>query len=130
MNQTPFSPEEDEFQISYTVNMAVAAVNKASDDELPDHCIVPPPSDQRAKAIRAANLAAMFCCAALRVIHQWIEELDQSNAIGITDKALYRGSNGIPSVWMGVLVLEWVRIQEVLVPRIQIVSEILTGLRG
>lgn len=43
--------------------MAVAAVTKADDVALPIDSIVPPPVNQAAKAIRAANFAAMFCCA-------------------------------------------------------------------
>ena len=36
MNWTPFIPEEDEYRISYTVSMAVAAVDEGDDVELPE----------------------------------------------------------------------------------------------
>ncbi len=44
-----------------TVRLVVAAVNEASDVKQPIDSIMPAPVNQREKAIRAADHAAMFC---------------------------------------------------------------------
>lgn len=65
--------------------MAVAVVNKADDVEVQVDSIVSPPADQRGKAIRAADDAAMLCWAALHLspsLATRLPQLDRSVLTG------------------------------------------------
>ena len=82
MNQTPFSPEENEFRISYTGSIADAAPNEAENVEQLNAILRERPLNERRRRARRAFAADAVLCGAGLIVDVRDRLCERSNEVG------------------------------------------------